>query len=539
MPSKSKIKENKSKKLASHLSNSKKFILHPSGLMGFTKQNIVLFFGIILIFYSFIVLNIFQNQGLFWLLLVIGSVVSINSILLRFEFAVPFLIKYVFTMVKTKRLVNFIESLAHHAKWFEKICILGSILGFGVAGVDYWFARKRGGWKRVIIILVSAVLLALFFTYFCSILFNVPALAPLFIPCLIGFILLGFGGMSLAMLVGYGVLALIGLFSDKQLCPSVAPVLPGVPIPGLGVPIPLIAWVSLAMVLIIHEFSHGIMMAYYKEKIKSVGLLLAGIFPVGAFVEQDDKTFNVLSDKKAINVLSAGSASNLFTMALAWIFLILFLFALTPFDSVVSSEYNKTFGGVKIKSVYERVSYCGIDVNAPAKGILFAEDKVKQINGKDINGITLLNAEFRNSKGDINFLVERIAIDTNKPYDLNVIITPFKFEELGIQKIGAEFEVIQTGYSPPVEIVFIQTSASLISQILLFFVIISFAAGSFNYFPSDPFDGGRMAKIMLAPYFGFMKMNEKETHKLIGRLFIWLLIISLTLNMIPYLTMVV
>ncbi|MFA5931652.1 MAG: site-2 protease family protein [archaeon] len=536
MPTKSKNKENKGKKLTSHSSKSK---THPFFVRDLNKLNQIFLFGIVLILSAFVVLNVFQNQGFFWLLLVVGSVISINSILLRFDFAVPFLLKYVLTMVKTKRLVNFIESLAYHAKWFEKICILGSILGFGVAGVDYWFARKRGGWKRVIIILVSALLLALFFTYFCSILFNVPALAPLFIPCLIGFILLGFGGMSLAMLIGYGVLALIGLFSDKQLCPSVAPVLPGVPIPGLGVVIPLIAWVSLAMVLIIHEFSHGIMMVYYKEKIKSVGLLVAGFFPMGAFVEQDDKTFNVLSDKKAINVLSAGSASNLFTMALAWIFLILFLFALSPLDSVVSSEYNKTFGGVKIKSVSDRVSYCGIDVNAPAKGLFLAEDKVKQINGKDINGIYLLNAEFRNSKGDINFLVERISLDTNKPYDLNIIVTPFKFEELGIQKIGVEFEVIQTGYSPPGEIVFVQTVASLISQILLFFVIISFAAGSFNYFPSDPFDGGRMAKIMLAPYFGFMKMNEKETQKLIGRLFIWLLIISLTLNMIPYLTMVV
>jgi membrane-associated protease RseP (regulator of RpoE activity) len=74
-------------------------------------------------------------------------------------------------------------------------------------------------------------------------------------------------------------------------------------------------------------------------------------------------------------------------------------------------------------------------------------------------------------------------------------------------------------------------------MILLLFVVISFAAGSFNYFPSDPFDGGRMAKIMLAPYFSFLGFNRKETYKFIGRLFMWLLIISLTLNLIPYLTM--
>ncbi|MCX6803273.1 MAG: hypothetical protein NTY48_01740, partial [Candidatus Diapherotrites archaeon] len=58
-----------------------------------------------------------------------------------------------------------------------------------------------------------------------------------------------------------------------------------------------------------------------------------------------------------------------------------------------------------------------------------------------------------------------------------------------------------------------------------------------NYFPSDPFDGGRMAKIMLLPYFGFLNFNKKETQKFIGRLFTWLLVASLLLNMIPYFTM--
>ena len=45
------------------------------------------------------------------------------------------------------------------------------------------------------------------------------------------------------------------------------------------------------MILVIHEASHGVMLVKFKEKIKSVGLLLAGIVPMGAFVEQDDNTF--------------------------------------------------------------------------------------------------------------------------------------------------------------------------------------------------------------------------------------------------------
>jgi membrane-associated protease RseP (regulator of RpoE activity) len=471
----------------------------------------------------------------FWLLIVLGIILVPNAILLRFDFAQVFLLKYVITMIKTKKMVSFIESLSHHAKWFEKICLIGSIFGFGLVGVDYWLARKIGGWKRILVLVISALALGAFFYIFCSILFAVPALAPLFTFCLIAFILLGFGGMSLAILVGYGLLSVQSLFTQTQLCPSVAPVLPGVPIPGLGVPIPLIAWVSLAMVLIIHEFSHGIMMAYYKEKIKSVGLILAGIFPMGAFVEQDDKTFEKLDDKKALLVLSAGSASNLFTMCLAWVFLLMLTLALTPFSATFESEFAKTYSGVKVNSVQDKVSYCGVEAIAPAKGKLFSGDEIKVLNGVDINNITTLNKIFVSSKGDFNFTVSRVV--DNTPTDVNVSLTPFVFEQLGIKRIGVEFAAIPTGYIIPPIIFWAQSVLSIISQILLFFIVISFAAGTFNYFPSDPFDGGRMSKIMITPYLGFLKMNKSDTQKLIGRVFMWILIVSLVLNMIPYLTM--
>jgi len=77
-------------------------------------------------------------------------------------------------------------------------------------------------------------------------------------------------------------------------------------------------------------------------------------------------------------------------------------------------------------------------------------------------------------------------------------------------------------------------------MILLLLLIISFAAGSFNYLPSEPFDGGKMAKIMLEPYTNFMKFKSKEeSRKFIGRIFIWLVIIAVLLNLIPYLTMLI
>ena len=529
------------------------------------ELNLYLLFGIILFILGF-ALFLFQGESNWtWVLWIVGIVVSFNAFWLRFDFATPFVWKYGITMLKTKHFIKFIESLLHVAWWFEKVCLVGMFLGFGLVGVDYWFYQKTGkklGWKkRLLTLLISGILLGLFFkiflgdSFFLIIpkgLFAVPVLAPLYLPSLICFIFLGFGGMSLAILLGYGFLSVIALFTAKQLCPAVAPVIPGAPIPGLGVAIPLIGWISLVVVLVVHEFSHGVMMAYYKEKIKSVGVLLAGIIPLGAFVEQDDKTFDTLDDDKSLMVLSAGSASNLLTIPVAFVILLVFSFAVSPFVSGINAEFDKAYSGVSINKVEDTVSFCGITAVAPAKGKFLVGDKILAVNGVDVNSIVGVNTEFLRAQGDVNFTIERkVCMYPNcggnencvggqsicETNDLNLSVTPFKFEDVGIKKIGVDFEAIPTGYQPPLENLIASVFVSNISLILLLLVIISFAAGSFNYFPSDPFDGGRMAKIMLVPYFAFLGLNKKETQKFIGRLFVWLLLASLILNMIPYATM--
>ena len=474
-----------------------------------------------------------------WILILLGFFQSSNSFWLKFNFAQPYLVPYLFTMIKTKKFIDTIHNIAsRHAKALEVISIIGSIFGFGLVAIDYWYARKLGGIKRIFVLLISAIVLGVVFYYGCGILFMVPALAPLFIPCLIGFVFLGFGGMSLVMLLGYGILSLLGLFADKQLCPALAPVLPGVPVPGLGVVIPLVGWISLFIVLVVHEMSHGILMSYYKEKINSVGLVLAGLLPIGAFVEQEDRTFDKLEEKKSLLVLSAGSASNLLLIPIGIILLLAFTFVSTPFIPGIMEEQNKAYFGVTIEKVEDKVSLCGIDVNAPAKGKLFAKDIVKQVNGMDVNSLATLRTATLISNEDINFLVSRKNSDTNLYSDVFVNITPTLFVDMNIKKIGVEFAAIPTGYDMPLVA---QAGVFLIgntNMALLLLIIIAFAAGSFNYFPSEPFDGGKMAKTMMSPYAGFMKFKtKKESQKFIGRIFIWLLVISLLLNLIPYLTL--
>ncbi len=491
-------------------------------------------FLIALLILAFSLYELFTNGDTttFWMSFVISAIIILPNLLwLKLGIAQFFIIPYGLVMLKTQRFINTINYLSKHAMVLEKISIIGLFAGFGLAGVDYWIARKYSKAKRIIILLISSIILAIVFIFGLGWMFSVPLLEPLFLIGLIGFIFLGLGGLSIAFMLGYGIISIIALFSVQQICPSIAPVIPGVPIPGIGMVVPFIAWISLGAILIIHEFSHGILLLKYKEKIKSVGLLLAGFFPVGAFVEQDDKTFLKNDEKKQLLVLSAGPSSNLFTMGIGIILLVIFALLVTPFATLANSEYEKAYDGVLVKGVEDTVSFCGITVNAPAKGLLFEGDKIISLNGVDINSLSILMTVINDSNYH-NFVVLR-----NNEL-INVEIEPYFFENLNIKRIGVLFEPSPTGYEVAFEIQFILQILNSINTILIFFIILSFAVGMFNFLPSDPLDGGRMAKIILVPYVGFMGFDSvEESQKFIGRLFVWAFLISILLNLLPYITM--
>lgn len=93
----------------------------------------------------------------------------------------------------------------------------------------------------------------------------------------------------------------------------VAPILPGAPVVGLGIKFPLIiGWISLLIIIIIHEASHGIVAKAFKQKIQSTGFAFFGPIP-GAFVEIDEKKLAKEPAKVQLSVFAAGPNSNIIT----------------------------------------------------------------------------------------------------------------------------------------------------------------------------------------------------------------------------------
>jgi membrane-associated protease RseP (regulator of RpoE activity) len=67
--------------------------------------------------------------------------------------------------------------------------------------------------------------------------------------------------------------------------------------------------VALAIVAIVHEFSHGIFMKLFKVKIKSTGLVFLGPI-LGAFVEEERKDFEKKKKIEQMTILAAGVFAN-------------------------------------------------------------------------------------------------------------------------------------------------------------------------------------------------------------------------------------
>lgn len=154
-----------------------------------------------------------------------------------------------------------------------------------------------------------------------------------------GAILLGAVGQTL-MQTGPGI---------AHAAPGGMPLLPGVNLPFVeGI-------LALAILLVVHELSHGFLARIANVRLDSAGIVFYGILPFGAFVDPDEKEMEKLPDTQHNRLLAAGSAANLITsMIFALLMGLMFAFALGPL--IAGKEYVQAntaeIFGMTLKSVW-------------------------------------------------------------------------------------------------------------------------------------------------------------------------------------------
>jgi|SRR3989344_6286847 len=282
----------------------------------------------------------------------------------------------------------------------------------------------------------------------------------------------GFLGMGFILYVfGEGIFKAL---SQPNAAPVVSPVLPGLPIPGTEVVVPLFyGLVAIFIVIIIHESSHGIIAKAHKIPVKNTGFVLFGPIP-GAFVEPDEKIIEKSPKKVQLSIFAAGPFSNILTAALV---ILLFIFVISPVFGKVTEPQGFYFitvkegGPANLSGIPANVVFDKVDDNVINTSTTFIEYMGAIKPGEEIT-ISNENQEYKVKTGEN-------PTNNTKPYLGIELMTKYKNEDKFAFK-GLIFGM----------------------ELLKWIWILSLGLGLANLLPLGPVDGGRMFHVATVGFFG-------------------------------------
>ena len=289
--------------------------------------------------------------------------------------------------------------------------------------------------------------------------------------------------------------------------PAVTPVFPQTKIPGLP---PLSFWhwiVSSFIVVVIHEFSHGLVARLYKIPVKSSGFAFLGPI-LAAFVEPEEKVMEKKKKMEQLSVLAAGPFSNIVFGVI--IFLIMIL-AINPF---FNERYD--FNGISFSEVSEDYPMAISGIETPF--IIYS------IDGEQTPSlIEFFNKTQQLKPGDT------VIFGTDKgDYTITSVENP-ENESLaffGMSGVGQEV-ILKQEYSH------LEKYENLFGWFRLFIIwlfLISVGVGLFNLLPLGPVDGGRMFFLLSLAIF----KSEEKAKKILTIISLFLLFLII-INLIPWL----
>ena len=312
-------------------------------------------------------------------------------------------------------------------------------------------------------------------------------------------IYVGFAGML--FMVYMIVLGLYQLFFVPSAPPMFAPILPGISIPGSPITLPLLeGLISLFVVVVIHEFTHGVISKAYKIPIKSSGFVMFGPLP-GAFVEPDEKKLEKASVKARLSMFAGGPFANVL-LSFVLFFVILGMALLS------TSMYNPA--GVEV--------YGFTDVNDSLEGgrlgsLEEGEVILKVDDFETLQVFNLSDSLTNRSPGDAVLLttdkgVKEITLGANPgneslPY-LGIYLNHKVEGNNGLSNNKVFSAVYFWLFGNPYDLRF-NHGLGLIGWIF----IISVGIGIVNLLPVGPLDGGRMFLLVLEKRF-----KKKVAHKI-------------------------
>jgi membrane-associated protease RseP (regulator of RpoE activity) len=434
------------------------------------------------------------------------------------------------SMIRTEKPIKYFDAISKIGKPLELFSEIGLIIGFGAIAADWLYGRDKKIIDRIaIFVFVASVLSSSI--YVIDMLLGGPfSKSPLskdfFLTIVLAFGIFGFAGFGIAMLGLQALEILSKYLLGLKACPGVAPLIPGVEIPGVPITPPIHAWLSLFIILVVHEAMHGVLARQQGIKVKSTGILLLGFLPIGGFVEPDEKQLAASSAKTQVRVYSAGATANLAAFGISIIFLLISLLAIGfVFGPWASSVQEQSSIGVKIIGVNEKTEYCGNTYQNPAFGVFDQNMQMTHINGKSAKNVGVVQGEIASNR--FKPITFGLLKDSK---DYNVTLTP---NPLGAFGFSIE-NIPNPNYTIPGNYKLYSEAVGIFIEFIYWLILLNFLIALVNFLPFAIFDGGRIAPLVYAPYLTSF-MGEEEARKFVARATMIIVLALFILNALPLL----
>lgn len=303
---------------------------------------------------------------------------------------------------------------------------------------------------------------------------------------ILGYIGIGVGFIGMLVIVGYLVQGIYSVLFVPEAPATFSLVIPGVKIPGSPVFVPF--WygiISLFIVVVIHEFSHGVVAKAHGLKVQNTGVVFFGPL-IGAFVEPDEKAVVKKDDVTQLSLFAAGPFSN---VLLAAVVALLLAFIVSPIQASMVEFNGVSFGaiqesfpaaaaGVQAGTVYTKIN---------GKSISTSADFIQELSCANPGDVVLL--ESANASSSI--ITAESPSEKGKAY-------------IGVLGVNSEYSLKAQGARNS----FLFGALSVISNLFEWIVILSLGIGLANLLPLGPVDGGRMIQLVFLRTHGKEKGNK-------------------------------
>ncbi|MCD6371566.1 MAG: site-2 protease family protein, partial [Candidatus Aenigmarchaeota archaeon] len=243
------------------------------------------------------------------------------------------------------------------------------------------------------------------------------------------------------------------------------------PKPFIG--IPFWYWIiGIFLIIFPHETFHAIYARFSKIRIKSYGIFLLLIFPLGAFVDIDERKVKGLKLKEKLLIYSSGSFANIL------VFLTFFLLTILLFQllSIMYEPIGVKFDVIK-NTTAEKINLAGVIQKMNNKTIKTLDDFIEFMN--------------RTRPGEI------IEIKTSKGVYLANLVEHPEIPERGFLGVTNLTTVYKRNFGNGLMSKF---ESGLFSRLIMLFSwiqLLSLGVGSFNMLPIKPLDGGLIYEALL------------------------------------------